>query len=40
VGLMQINAQVPSGYVPTGYLPVVLSVGMYQSATGVMIAVE
>jgi uncharacterized protein (TIGR03437 family) len=40
VGLMQINAQVPSGYVPVGDLPVVLSIGMYQSATGVTIAVE
>lgn len=40
VGLMQINAQVPSGFVPTGDLPVVLSVGTYQSPAGVTIAVE
>jgi uncharacterized protein (TIGR03437 family) len=40
VGLMQINAQVPSGFVPTGDLPLVLSVGTYQSRAGVTIAVE
>ena len=40
VGLMQINAQVPSGFVPTGDLPVVLAVGPYQSPAGVTIAVE
>jgi len=40
VGLLQINAQVPSGFVPTGDLAVVLSVGMYQSPEGVTIAVE
>ncbi|HTT60617.1 MAG TPA: SMP-30/gluconolactonase/LRE family protein [Bryobacteraceae bacterium] len=40
VGLMQINAQVPSGFVPTGDLPVVLSVGPYQSPAGVTIAVD
>jgi uncharacterized protein (TIGR03437 family) len=40
VGLMQINAQVPSGFVPTGDLPVVLTVGTYQSPPGVTIAVE
>jgi uncharacterized protein (TIGR03437 family) len=40
VGLMQINAQVPSGFVPTGDLPVVLSVGPYSSPAGVTIAVE
>ncbi|MGA3040069.1 MAG: hypothetical protein ABSF54_04675 [Bryobacteraceae bacterium] len=40
VGLMQINAQVPSGFVPTGDLAVVLTVGTYQSPAGVMIAVE
>jgi uncharacterized protein (TIGR03437 family) len=40
VGLLQINAQVPSGFVPTGDLPVVLSVGTYQSPAGVTIAVE
>ncbi|HUE00807.1 MAG TPA: hypothetical protein VMR62_14640 [Bryobacteraceae bacterium] len=40
VGLMQINAQVPSGFVPTGDLPVVLYVGTYQSPAGVTIAVD
>lgn len=40
VGLMQINAQVPSGFVPTGDLPLVLSVGTYQSPAGVTIAVK
>ncbi|HVN06955.1 MAG TPA: hypothetical protein VMT86_21200 [Bryobacteraceae bacterium] len=40
VGLMQINAQVPMGYVPTGDLPVVLTVGSDQSQTGVTIAVK
>jgi uncharacterized protein (TIGR03437 family) len=40
VGLLQINAQVPSGFVPTGALSLVLSVGMYQSPAGVTIAVE
>jgi uncharacterized protein (TIGR03437 family) len=37
---MQINAQVPSGFVPPGELPVVLTVGTYQSPAGVTIAVE
>ena len=40
VGLMQINAQVPGGFVPTGDLQVVLTVGTYQSPAGVTIAVE
>jgi uncharacterized protein (TIGR03437 family) len=40
VGLMQINAQVPGGFVPTGDLPVLLTVGTYQSPAGVTIAVE
>jgi uncharacterized protein (TIGR03437 family) len=40
VGLLQIDAQVPSGFVPTGDLQVVLSVGPYQSPLGVTIAVE
>jgi len=40
VGLMQINAQVPSGFVPTGDLPVALSVGPYQSPAVVTIAVK
>lgn len=40
VGLMQINAQVPSGFVPAGNLPLVLAVGTYQSPAGVTIAVD
>jgi uncharacterized protein (TIGR03437 family) len=40
VGLLQINAQVPAGFVPTGDLPLVLTVGTYQSPAGVTIAVE
>ena len=40
VGLLQINAQVPSGFVPSGDLPLVLKVGTYQSPAGVAIAVE
>src|ERR1017187_488586 len=40
VGVMQINAQVPSGFVPTGDLAVVLTVGLYQSTAGVTIAVK
>jgi uncharacterized protein (TIGR03437 family) len=40
VGLMQINARVPSGFVPSGDLPVVLTVGPYQSPAGVTIAVK
>jgi uncharacterized protein (TIGR03437 family) len=40
VGVMQINAQVPSGFVPTGDLPVVLTVGTFQSPAGITIAVE
>ena len=40
VGLMQINAVIPSGFVPTGDLPVVLTVGTYQSPAGVTIAVK
>jgi uncharacterized protein (TIGR03437 family) len=40
VGLMQINAQVPTGFVPPGDLPVVLAVGPYQSPAGITIAVE
>ena len=40
VGLMQINVQVPSGFVPTGDLSIVLSAGMYQSPAGITIAVK
>jgi len=40
VGVMQINAEVPSGFVPTGDLAVVLTVGPYQSPEGVTIAVK
>lgn len=40
VGVMQINAQVPSGFVPPGGLALVLTVGSYQSPAGVTIAVQ
>jgi len=40
VGLMQINAQIPTGFVPAGDLPVLLSIGNYQSPQGVTIAVK
>lgn len=39
-GLMQINARVPDGFVPTGILPVVLTVGAAGSQPGVTIAVK
>ena len=34
VGMMQINARVPDGFVPTGILPVVLTVGHASSQSG------
>ena len=40
VGVMQINAQVPTGFVPSGDLLLVLTAGPYQSPAGVTIAVE
>lgn len=40
VGLTQINARVPSGFVPEGKLQVVLTVGTTQSQPGVTIAVR
>jgi uncharacterized protein (TIGR03437 family) len=40
VGLLQINARIPGGFIPTGDLPVVLTIGSYPSAAGVTIAVE
>jgi uncharacterized protein (TIGR03437 family) len=40
VGLLQINARIPGGFIPTGDLPVVLTIGSYASAAGVTIAVE
>jgi len=39
VGLMQIDAQLPTGFVPSGNLSVVLTLGTYQSPPGVTIAV-
>ena len=39
-GLMQINAQVPAGFLPPGIQPVVLSVGGATSQAGVTIAVH
>jgi trimeric autotransporter adhesin len=40
LGLMQINAQVPGGFLPPGILPVVLSIGSAASQPGVTIAVK
>lgn len=40
VGLMQINARVPAGFVPTGALAVELTVGVARSQPGVTIAVK
>src|SRR5579885_3242520 len=40
VGLLQINARVPSGFVPTGNLAVVLTVGGATSQSGVTLAVK
>jgi uncharacterized protein (TIGR03437 family) len=40
IGMMQITARVPGGFVPTGILPVVLSVGSVTSQAGVTIAVK
>ncbi len=39
-GLMQINAQVPGGFLGPGIQPVVLSVGNAVSQSGVTIAVQ
>jgi uncharacterized protein (TIGR03437 family) len=39
-GLMQINAQVPAGFLPPGIQPVVLAVGSATSQAGVTIAVH
>jgi uncharacterized protein (TIGR03437 family) len=39
-GLMQINAQIPGGFLPPGILPVVLSIGAANSQDGVTIAVK
>jgi uncharacterized protein (TIGR03437 family) len=40
VGQMQIDARVPGGFVPTGILPVVLTVGSNSSQAGVTVAVK
>jgi trimeric autotransporter adhesin len=40
VGLMQINAQVPSGFAPAGVLNVVMTVGSATSQTGVSLVVN
>jgi uncharacterized protein (TIGR03437 family) len=40
VGVLQINARVPGGFVQTGILPVVLQVGTASSQSGVTIAVK
>jgi uncharacterized protein (TIGR03437 family) len=39
-GLFQINAQVPSGYLPTGDLTVVVTVGTSPTQTGVLVWVD
>lgn len=39
-GLFQINAQVPSGYAPTGDLPVVVTVGTSPTQTDVLLWVD
>lgn len=39
-GLMQINARVPGGFLPSGRQPVVLTVGRYSSQPGISMAVE
>jgi uncharacterized protein (TIGR03437 family) len=39
-GLMQINAEVPAGFLPPGIQPVILSVGSASSQAGVTIAVR
>jgi uncharacterized protein (TIGR03437 family) len=40
IGMLAISARVPGGFVPTGILPVVLSVGQGSSQAGVTIAVK
>ena len=40
LGLMQINARVPSGFLPPGVLPVVLTVGGAPSQAGVTLAIQ
>ena len=39
-GLMQINVQVPTGFLPPGIQPVVLSIGTAQSQPGVTLAIR
>jgi len=39
-GLMQINAQVPGGFLGPGIQPVVLSVGTAASQSGVTVAIQ
>jgi uncharacterized protein (TIGR03437 family) len=40
VGMIQISARVPGGFVPTGMLPLVLQVGTASSQSGVTMAVK
>ena len=40
IGIMQINARVPDGFVPTGVLPVMLTVGADSSQPGMTIMVK
>jgi uncharacterized protein (TIGR03437 family) len=37
---MQINAQVPTGFLPPGIQPVILTVGSVASQSGVTIALD
>ena len=39
-GLMQINAQIPSGFLPPGVQPVLLTVNGVASQSGVTIAIS
>jgi len=39
-GLMQINVQVPAGFLPPGIQPVVLTIGTAQSQSGVTLAIR
>jgi len=40
VGVLQINARIPGGFLPAGLLPVELRVGEHRSPPGVVIAVR
>ena len=40
VGVMQINARIPQGFLPSGSVPVVLVVGTASSQSGVTVVVK